>query len=43
MTHLVGLCKIRNTSAKNYPASDTAPLCPEGRDVESVSPASCAS
>jgi len=31
------------TSAKNYPASDTAPLHPDARDVESASPASCAS
>jgi len=30
-------------SAKNYPASDTAPLRPDARDVESASPASCAS
>jgi len=29
--------------AKNYPASDTAPLRPDARDVESASPASCAS
>jgi len=29
-------------SAKNYPASDTAPLRPDARDVESASPASCA-
>ena len=31
------------TSAKNYPASDTAPLRPDARDIESASPESCAS
>ena len=31
------------TSAKNYPASDTAPLRPDTGDIESASPASCAS
>jgi len=32
----------KTPSAKNYPASDTAPLRPDARDVESASPASCA-
>jgi len=30
-------------SAKDYPGSDTAPLRPDTVDVESASPASCAS
>jgi len=34
---------VRSSSAKDYPASDTAPLRPDPRDVESASPASCAS
>jgi len=33
----------KTTSAKNYRASDTAPLRPDPRDVESASPVSCAS
>jgi len=31
------------SSARNYPASDTVPLRPDARNVESASPASCAS
>jgi len=36
-------CYSYPASAKDYPASDTAPLRPDTRSVESASPASCAS